>query len=172
MSAQWSSVAPEGAVVNLHGRSAVMMGRYSKTYTGRVEIQARSHALSRAARNLLLIIDETRPADEWLTMLLGASEIDLAALLNAGLVELANQKSSLTTLPSTTLGYSDLYDSLNGLLREQLGLFRGYKFSLIVERASGHAELVEVARRFIDEVRELRGETAAEMVIRALGFNR
>ncbi|MEX8517520.1 MAG: hypothetical protein AB3X44_03240 [Leptothrix sp. (in: b-proteobacteria)] len=149
-----------------------MMGRYSKTYTGRVEIQARSHALSRAARNLLLIIDETRPADEWLTMLLGASEIDLAALLNAGLVELANQKSSLTTLPSTTLGYSDLYDSLNGLLREQLGLFRGYKFSLIVERASGHAELVEVARRFIDEVRELRGETAAEMVIRALGFNR
>lgn len=173
MSAQWPVTAPGQAVINMHG-STVMMGRYRKTYAGRVEIQARSHALSRAARNLLLIIDETRPVDEWLSMLMGASEVDLAALLDAGLIEAAGDRKTgaQAVLPSTTLGYSDLYDGLNGLLREQLGLFRGYKFSLIVERASGHAELVEVARHFIEEVRETRGESAAELVSRALGFSR
>lgn len=174
MSVQWVIDAPVD--VNQHG-STSMMGRYCKTYAGRVEIQTRKLTLSRAARNLLLIIDESRTADEWLSMLHGVSDADLAALLDAGLIERAGHASTASRagpapLPATTLGYSDLYDSLNGLLRDQLGLFRGYKFSLLVERASGHAELVDVARRFIDEVRELRGDTAADMVQRALGFSR
>lgn len=174
MSVQWAIDAPVD--FNQHG-STSMMGRYSKTYAGRVEIQTRKQTLSRAARNLLLIIDESRTADEWLSMLHGVSDADLAALLDAGLIERVGQTGTASRagpapLPATTLGYSDLYDSLNGLLRDQLGLFRGYKFSLLVERASGHAELVDVARRFIDEVRELRGDTAADMVQRALGFSR
>ncbi|MEY4753612.1 MAG: hypothetical protein RJA44_1287 [Pseudomonadota bacterium] len=149
-----------------------MRGYYSKTSAGRVEIQARIHPLSRTARNLLLIIDGTKPAEEWMTMLAGATAADLSALIDAGLVAPLRSGERAQAMPSTTLGYSDLYDSLNGLLREQLGLFRGYKFSLVVEKAASHAELVEVARRFIEEVRELRGDTAAELVTRALGFVR
>lgn len=173
-SAPWTIPVPMG--FNQQGTSS-MTGRFSKTYAGRVEIQTRTLALSRAARNLLLIIDESRTADEWLAMLQGVTDADLAALVDAGLIaptspQALARPSAPLPLPATTLGYNDLYDSLNGLLREQLGLFRGYKFSLLVERASGHAELVEVARRFIDEVRELRGDAAAEMVRRALGFGR
>jgi hypothetical protein len=72
---------------------------------------------------------------------------------------------------STNLSYTELYDSLNGLIREQLGLFRGYRFSLDIEKASGLPELVDVARRFIDTVHDQRGEAAAQMVARALGFH-
>jgi hypothetical protein len=68
------------------------------------------------------------------------------------------------------IGYSELYDSLNALAKEQLGLFKGYRFSLEIEKASGLDELREVARRFVVEVRKVKGESAAQMVRRALGL--
>lgn len=163
-----------------------MRGYYTKTHAGRQEIQARARPLSRTARNLLLIIDSSRPIEDWLAMLVGATERDVLTLLHAGLVEQVSQFNELPTVPMplarvpvitrpqpvTTLGYSELYDSLNSLMREQLGLFRGFRFSLEVEKATNQAELVEVARRFIEEVRTLRGDQTAEMVSRALGFTR
>ncbi|MBK6851188.1 MAG: hypothetical protein IPG93_06210 [Burkholderiales bacterium] len=72
----------------------------------------------------------------------------------------------------SNLSYAELYDSLNGLIREQLGLFKGYRFSLDIERATGLPELTDVAKRFIDVVHETRGATAAQLVARALGFIR
>jgi len=61
--------------------------RFTKTEAGRQEIRARAHtSLSRSARNLLLIIDDTRPGAEWLGMVHGASPVDLHALLRARLV--------------------------------------------------------------------------------------
>lgn len=72
----------------------------------------------------------------------------------------------------TGLSYSELYDCLNALLKETLGLFRGYRFSLDIERASDLRELEEVAKRFADEVERTRGENVARMVRRALGLGR
>jgi hypothetical protein len=73
---------------------------------------------------------------------------------------------------STGLSYSELYDCLNALLKETLGLFKGYRFSLEIERASDLRELEEVARKFADEVERSRGENVARMVRRALGLTR
>jgi hypothetical protein len=73
-------------------------------------------------------------------------------------------------LGRSALGYTELYDSLNALLRETLGLFRGYRYTLRIERAQNVVELEAVAREFLAEVRRLRGDTMARMVQRALGF--
>ena len=56
----------------------------------------------------------------------------------------------------SALGYRELYDSLNALSKEQLGLFKGYKFALDIEKASGLEGLREVAQRLIEEVRRVR----------------
>ena len=70
------------------------------------------------------------------------------------------------------LSYRELYDSLNALSKEQLGLFKGYKFALEIEKANGVEGLREVAQRLVDEVERVKGESAAQMVRRALGMRR
>ncbi|MEY2686900.1 MAG: hypothetical protein RL375_1098 [Pseudomonadota bacterium] len=149
-----------------------MLRSYRKTVVGRAEIRDRTLPLSRTARNLLLIIEPSQPAHHWLNMLLGATESDLVALLRAGLIEYAPLPEAAPTEFVSNLSYGELYDSLNGLIREQLGLFKGYRFSLDIERATGLPELTDVAKRFIDVVHETRGATAAQLVARALGFIR
>jgi hypothetical protein len=150
-----------------------MLRNYRKTLAGRTEIRDRALALSRTARNLLLIVEPSQPAHHWLNMLLGANEGDLVALLQSGLIEpVPDAVAAETTDSSSSLSYTELYDSLNGLIREQLGLFKGYRFSLDIEKASGLPELTDVARRFVDTVQEQRGAAAAQMVARALGFLR
>ena len=87
-------------------------------------------------------------------------------------VQSAAPRPAVVTAPAGTTGlsYSELYDCLNALLKETLGLFKGYRFSLEIERASDLRELEEVARRFADEVERTRGENVARMVRRALGL--
>lgn len=57
-----------------------------KTAAGRAEIRQRSLPLSRAGRNLLLIIDDSRDSTAWVEAIKGCSAADLQALLEAGLV--------------------------------------------------------------------------------------
>jgi hypothetical protein len=169
-----------------------MADRYNKTESGRREIRERAQALSRTARNLLLILDASRSGEEWVGMVQGATPADLQALISAGLVETAGGRREAPraaepvadpdgdTVPSlaaeapagTGLSYADLYASLNALIKEQLGLLKGYRFSLDVEKAGTVPELEEVARRFAEEVRKVKGDTAAQMVRRALGLGR
>jgi len=270
---------------------------FRKTDAGRRELRDRRLGLPRPGRNLLLIIDGTRPAQEWVAMIQGASLTDVAALLDLGLIEVGTGSApgdsqfagmlptgtptprELTTTPAgwtqlgeltrpdglpspgatprhralfesqfdaqvgtrplplpsatarrqpvpvqaaapgpplagpargmapgglrpttpgpvsaspapdstlenshgfvpldpapggaTGLGYAELYDSLNALVRETLGLLKGYRYSLKIERASGQAELEGVALEFVQEVRRLRGDSMARMVARALGL--
>jgi hypothetical protein len=157
--------------------------RFHKTETGRQEVRARGHALSRSARNLLLILDGTRPIAEWLTMVQGSSAADLQDLVQARLVEpvsephggpapragAAHETVAAAPLPTPAgLGYADLYAALNAMVREHLGLIKGYRFTLDVERAAGLAELEAVARRFVDEVQRTHGAAAARQVHRVL----
>ena len=53
---------------------------HSKTDTGRAEIRARTLPLSRTARNLLLVLDASKTAGEWLRLVTGATEADLVTL--------------------------------------------------------------------------------------------
>jgi hypothetical protein len=70
----------------------------------------------------------------------------------------------------SALSYSELYDSLNALVRETLGLLKGYRYTLRIERAQNVTELESVAAAFVVEVRRLRGDSMARMVERALGI--
>lgn len=171
-----------------------MTDRFAKTETGRQEVRAPVHALSRSARTLLVIIDGTRPASEWLVMVQGATAQDLEDLVQAQLVEplaaepgprtqgapRAEPRSPAVEAPAApaqeaapvpvaeALGYQELYTALNALAREQLGLIKGYRFSLDIERASGLAELEAVAQRLVQEVQKAKGDAVARMVKRAL----
>lgn len=172
--------------------------RFIKTELGRQEIRAPVHALSRSARNLLLIVDDTRSAADWVALVHGATASDLEDLVQARLVEPAEggagepvprapagaakaepRVSFRESVPApapaaapvssaAAPGYQELYAALNGMAREQLGLIKGYRFSLEIERASGLAELEAVAQRFVQEVQKAKGDAAARQVRRAL----
>jgi hypothetical protein len=166
-----------------------MADRYIKTDSGRAEIRARVHAITRTARNLLLIIDASRDGSEWLAMVRGASTADLATLYEAGLITpvttAANpvavvpaaraplEATSATPLaPSpaaaTALTYSELYDLLPSLAKEHLGLMKGYRFALSIEKARGLADLQQVAIELVAEVERVKGTAVARSVKRAL----
>lgn len=208
-----------------------MPAHYAKTPLGRSEIQSRTHALSRTARNLLLILDATRAGEVWVSMVHGATPADLQALLEAGLVaEVVVQASptpvsaSPQALPSpqvghagvtqaaspgaspswgaeasgdtepfastqadpdvdpsvgrvvaqgagfTSLSYSELNTRLNALVKAHLGLIKGYRFTLDIERAADVIELQRVALRLVAEVESAQGAVAANEVRRALGL--
>ena len=71
---------------------------HSKTDAGRAEIRARALPLSRAARNLLLVLDGSKPAGEWLRLVTGATQADLEALREQGLI--APQNAAGQRLPA------------------------------------------------------------------------
>lgn len=172
-----------------------------KTEAGSAEIRERGHALTRPARTLLLLADGTRSGEQLLGMVQGSSASDLALLLESGLLVESHGRSSRSASaapaaapspassgpvsvpppaeppsaadePITALGYQELYDSLNALSKEQLGLFKGYKFALEIEKASGIDELRIVAQQLVEEVQKVKGDSAAQMVRRALGLRR
>lgn len=161
-----------------------MADRYTKTETGRAEIRARVHALTRTARNLLLIIDTSRDGANWIAMVQGSSRADLQTLLDAGLIEPFGEPSTApaaTALPAapasapiplesaqSMLSYSDLYDLLPSLAKQHLGLMKGYRFALSIEKADGLNGLQAVARELVAEVERVKGDAVARSVRRAL----
>lgn len=161
-----------------------MTALLSKTDAGHQEIRARAMALSRPARTLLVLADGARDADQLLGMVKGSSAADVQSLLDAGLVvEAARRRTAPAAAeaapppePATesagpsSLGYQELYDCLNALCKEQLGLVRGFKYSLDIEKATGLEGLREVASRFVADVQRINGDSAAHMVRRALGM--
>ncbi len=169
-----------------------MPSALAKTEAGSAEIRDRSHALPRHARTLLVLADGTRSADQLLAMVQGATQADITLLLESGLVAEAGRARAAAAPAAApapapaaepaapepakaeegALSYRELYDSLNALSKEQLGLFKGYKFALEIEKANGVEGLREVAQRLVDEVERVKGESAAQMVRRALGMRR
>lgn len=169
-----------------------MPERYTKTEPGRAEIRARVHALTRTARNLLLIIDASREGQEWVSLVQGATAADLQTLVDAGLVEplgggavaaagvaAAPAAIAATARPSapaplddapvgTPLTYAELYELLPSLAKEHLGLMKGYRFALSIEKADGLAGLQQVARDLVAEVEKSKGPSVARSVRRAL----
>ncbi|WP_430418727.1 hypothetical protein [Methylibium petroleiphilum] len=165
-----------------------MADRYTKTETGRAEIRARVHALTRTARNLLLIIDPSRDGANWVSMVQGASAADLQTLVDAGLVALLGGPSVVPSVPpsepepstapapatapgaleASSLSYSDLYDLLPSLAKQHLGLMKGYRFVLAIEKADGLVGLQSVARDLLTEIERAKGAAVARSARRAL----
>lgn len=223
---------------------------YTKSSRGRQALRERSHALPRSTRNLLLILDASRPVRHWLAMVRGADWSDVAVLTRAGFIEAVAAPGAPETRPllgsdlqadfrpsdfhlsmvtadddlallerrpvvaaprpvaapvrplparpvvardaeeidsgfmpldrlapavapaagAAPLGYADLYDSLNALVRQSLGLFAGYRYALRIERARDVIELRRVAQDFIREVHRRHGGSVGRVVQRALGL--
>ena len=165
--------------------------RFEKTALGHLEIREPSHGLPRNARLVLVLSDGQRTVKELIALVKGASADDLALLLHKGLVDDVGAVVLERGAPSKQdagdplqqvssgakqevaapgLSYKELYDSLNSLAKEQLGLFKAYRFSLQIKRANGIDEIREMAQRFVLEVHNAKGVWAAQMVCRALGL--
>jgi len=158
--------------------AADLSGRYAKTDAGRAEITGKAQPLSRPARNLLLIIDASRTAEAWLGLVQGATPADLAALVQGGLVTssaapaAAAQAAAAPRLSLAqaleTKGYKVLYDRITAEARPRLGLIKGYKLILDVERSGGPVEIRQLALRFVEQVRTTQGDAAAMALAQAL----
>lgn len=170
--------------------------RFAKTALGRAEIQSRTHALTRTARNLLLILDPSRTGEAWVGMVQGAVLADLQALLDGGLIEAVptvptvppseaqaaerpeagsaafapTQADAPPVLAFASLSYSELNTRLNTLIKAHLGLIKGYRFTLDVERAADVIELQRVALRLVAEVESAHGLQAAAAARQTLGL--
>ncbi|MFY9514517.1 MAG: hypothetical protein WAQ05_26420 [Rubrivivax sp.] len=159
--------------------------RYIKTDAGREAIRTRDAALSRPARNLLLIIDDGKTGDEWVSLVANAVPADLAQLLQAGyiaeraVVPRASVAAAPVLDPGTraavleaalqALSYRELYDRLTAEARARLGLIKGYRTVLEIEKCSGADEIRKLALRFVDDVRAAQGDDAAREFCRSLG---
>jgi len=150
---------------------------YQKTEAGRAEIKARSLPLSRSARNLLLMLDTSHPASYWLEAIKGTSEADLAFLIGHGLIAAsggampapAAAAAAAPAVPpqpvqvGTGMGYDELYAYLSGNARRHLGLIKGYRMILDVERCTDLAALQELAWKMIAQIDQASGEAAADV---------
>jgi len=165
------------------GPGPALASRYARTEAGRAEIQRRAVPLSRPGRNLLLTIDASRSAEAWLGLVQGATAADLRALIDAGLVAEAQAAAGVPgpAAPAAgapprmslaqaleTKGYQALYDRITAEARPRLGLIKGYKLILEVERCSGPAEIRALAQRFVEQVRAADGDTAAVALAQVL----
>jgi hypothetical protein len=156
-----------------------------KTEAGQRELRDRAVELPRSARTLLVLVDGVRNTDELLAMVKGSTTKDVDTLLQAGLIALAGASSARAAAgaksppvaapeaasPAVKLDFKELYGCLTELIREQLGVMKAFKYTLDVEKASTVDDLLAVARRFIDDVQKQKGDSAANMVRRALGIS-
>ena len=163
-----------------------MADSYIKTEVGRREIRERAISLTRSGRNLLLIIDASKSGSDWLKLVQGSTGNDLVQLIEAGLVTLQAGSASARAVGSAAAGsssaagpglaqvlqslsYQQLYDLITSQARPRLGLIKGYKMVLEVERCNGPEEIRALAARFVDLVREVQGEPEAQALCRILG---
>lgn len=144
-----------------------MLPFFKRTEAGRAEVAAKAAGLSRSARNLLLVIDDSKPPEQWLASVRGCTETDLFHLSELGLIAGIEKSAAQTPQvesPDTVmrgvltqvegLPYPVLYDALNGFGKTVLGVIGGYKFALQVERCSGLVELQDFTRRFVIRIRD------------------
>lgn len=167
------------------GTAPALAVRYARTDAGRAEIQRRALPLSRPARNLLLTIDGSRSGSDWLGLVQGATADDLRALVDAGLVADAagvaqaglaaqgggaapGQPRMSLAQALETKSYQTLYDRITAEARPRLGLIKGYKLILDVERCAGPAEIRALAQRFVEQVRASDGDPTALALVQVL----
>ncbi|MFN3302743.1 MAG: hypothetical protein ACK44A_03385 [Roseateles sp.] len=157
---------------------------HSKTEAGRAEIRARALPLSRAARNLLLVLDATKPAGDWLRLVAGATQADLEALRLHGLI--APQTGGAPSTPASSApavapapapassallqDRTALYNYLSSEAPRLLGTIKGYMFALEIEKADSLQALQALAQQLVERVQKAKGDDAAAAVRQALGL--
>nr|WP_316641363.1 hypothetical protein [uncultured Roseateles sp.] len=165
---------------------------YTKTEAGRAEIKSRALALSRSTRNLLLVLDGSRTAREWLGLVQGVAEADIAFLLEHGLIGSTGAVPAVAPAPvavpepvaepkppaqansafgeAPLLDHQQLYSYLSTHATKQLGLMKGYLFVLEVEQCQDLAALQALALTLVERVQQNKGAEAAAQLRLALGI--
>ncbi|MDI4634764.1 hypothetical protein J7U46_17010 [Pelomonas sp. V22] len=170
--------------------------RYAKTDAGRAEIKTRALGLSRTARNLLLVIDATKTAREWLGLVQGAEEEHFRSLLEPGLIAAATAaagvKAAAPAVPAAApvapaapaadpllvqaygdpplLNYEELYSMLTSQAPKYLSLIKRYSMVLDVEKCGTLSELQLLGLQFVERVAIDKGEDAARELRLLLGL--
>ena len=162
---------------------------WTKTATGRAEIDTRALVHERARRNLLLLIDGVRPQASLLGSVAGISPDDFEQLARLGLIARAPAGSTpprpaVTVAPVsrpasmtdrepgpgehlTTQNYGQLTTKLTQLISSELGL-RGFLLTLAVEKAADIKDLASVTDRVLAEIAKRKGDRVAEHARRTL----
>ena len=162
-----------------------LAARYVKTEAGRDEIRGRALPLSRTARNLLLIIDASRTAQEWLGLVQGCGPAEMRALFDAGLVV----QSGAAVPPPVAAAAADaapvpvrmslaqaleardhrlLCRRMLAEARPRLGMVKGYWMALEVDHCQNPADVRALALRFVEQVRATQGDMAAMALAQSL----
>ena len=168
------------------GMGPALALRYVRTEAGRAEIQRRALQLSRPGRNLLLTIDASRSAADWLSLVQGAQLADLQALVQAGLVAPVTAvaaPAAAASPPSApaadgdggaasgnrmsladalqTKSYEVLCRRVQAEARPRLGRVRGYMLVVELEYCVTAEDVRALALKFVDQVRQRDGDRAA-----------
>lgn len=154
---------------------------FQRTEAGRTEVKAHQVAMTRPARNLLMVIDGSCPAKDWVGKVHGSTEADLALLVEHGLIApVAAAPPSRTIAPvaanrGPTLEealarwpFDGLYTILTGEAKERFGLIKGFRLILEIERCSGPDEIRGMALKFVEQLRTAHGEETAQRFARRL----
>lgn len=148
-----------------------MKDRYVKSDAGHQEIKDKTRKLSRTTRNLLLIVDDTRPIATWMQLVQGATAADLQTLVDEGLMKRSVSEPTGSATPLShavdSLSYDQLYALLTSQAKERLGLIRGFKLVLSVEKCTDLGELKQLALEFLEQVKAQQGEEAARSMFRS-----
>jgi len=152
-------------------------------------MQAKALIKERHQRNLLLLIDGHKTEEMLLANVVGITPDDFSALEAMGLIEPVAPPAGRTAArpaapaaapsaapaaaapaaesPGEPLDYAHFTQTLTQLISKELGL-RGFTLTLAVEKAGTIQELMDVANRAIDQIRDRKGLPAAEAARRAL----
>jgi hypothetical protein len=143
-------------------------------------MQAKALIKERAQRNLLLVIDGQKTEEMLLANLAGITADDFSALEAMGLIEpmltapgraalrpAAAAAPAAPAVEQAPLDYAHFTETLTQLISKELGL-RGFTLTLAVEKAGTSEELKDVANRALEQIRERKGQPAADQARRAL----
>ena len=159
----------------MHTPNDLLMATFVKTPAGAAELRVRAHPISRASRDLLFVIDGSRNAAAWATLIHGTTLADIRQLIESGLIADTKPQPQAPARPLTlaeaiaTLSHDQLYGLLTSQARVRLGLIRGCKLILATERCARLPELQKLASRFFLMVRRMQGEDEANRMYLALG---
>jgi hypothetical protein len=158
---------------------------WSKTEAGRVEMQTRALVKERAQRNLLLLIDGVKTEEMLLANVTGLKPEDFKFLESLNLIAPVSGSSGRSSSSSSgaaadkavasesaqaedeQFDYPHFTATLTQLISSELGL-RGFTLTLAVEKAGTIEELRSVAERVLEQIRERKGQPAADKARRAL----
>lgn len=164
---------------------------WTKTEAGKAEVQARALVKERLQRNLLLLIDGVKTEEMLLANVVGLKHDDFKFLESLNLIapvsgsssrsssssqasSSAEERGNAATQPMTlppadepVMDYAHFTSTLTQLISSELGL-RGFTLTLAVEKAGTIEELRAVADRVLEQIRDRKGQPAADKARRAL----